>query len=234
MKPVKPLGRKAYGSIPHLPGRRMGPADHHCHVGQEAICTIKKRDKHDTIIVTEKLDGGNVAIAKINDKIYALGRAGYPASTSPFEQFIKFDEWVNKQVSRWDELLSEGEAIHAEWLLQAHGTVYNLPHEPFVVFDLTRNGKRVSYNEMVQRCDKFDIINPHCVSIGDPISVDDALSNLGQLGKHGSTETVEGVVYRVERKGEFDFMTKYVHPDKVDGKYLPEISGNETIWNYQL
>jgi hypothetical protein len=26
-KPHKPLGKKAYGSIPHLPGSRRGPAD---------------------------------------------------------------------------------------------------------------------------------------------------------------------------------------------------------------
>ena len=33
----KPLGRKAYGSIPHLPGSRIGPGDHHCHEGQRRI-----------------------------------------------------------------------------------------------------------------------------------------------------------------------------------------------------
>jgi len=37
-KPEKPLGQRAYGSIPHLPGSRRGPAD-----------TIKGRDKHDII-----------------------------------------------------------------------------------------------------------------------------------------------------------------------------------------
>ncbi|WP_202614648.1 RNA ligase family protein, partial [Escherichia coli] len=80
MKPEKPLGRKAYGSIPHLPGSRLGPADHHCHEGQARICCEKPRDRHDRIIVTEKLDGGNVAIAKVNGAIFALGRAGYLAS----------------------------------------------------------------------------------------------------------------------------------------------------------
>ena len=34
----KPLGRKAYGSIPHLSGSRLGPGDYHCHKGQEDIC----------------------------------------------------------------------------------------------------------------------------------------------------------------------------------------------------
>ena len=34
----KPLGRKAYGSIPHLPGSRLGPGDH-CGVVLRTNCT---------------------------------------------------------------------------------------------------------------------------------------------------------------------------------------------------
>ena len=46
-KGYKPLGGKAYGSIPHLIGSRVGPGDHHCHEGQARIATEKVRDKHD-------------------------------------------------------------------------------------------------------------------------------------------------------------------------------------------
>ena len=63
MNREKPLGRKAYGSIPHLPNSRIGPGDHKCHEGQERIATVKSRNKHDVIIVQEKLDGSNVAVA---------------------------------------------------------------------------------------------------------------------------------------------------------------------------
>lgn len=31
---VKPLGGKSYGSIPHLPGSRLGPGDHHDNGGK--------------------------------------------------------------------------------------------------------------------------------------------------------------------------------------------------------
>ena len=86
----KPLGRKSYGSIPHLPGSRIGPGDHKCSEGQAKIATEKKRDKHDLIIVQEKLDGSNVGIAKINDDIIPLTRAGYLANTSPFIQHQYF------------------------------------------------------------------------------------------------------------------------------------------------
>lgn len=35
---------KKYGNIPHLPGSRVGPGDHHCHQGQADICTVKISD----------------------------------------------------------------------------------------------------------------------------------------------------------------------------------------------
>ena len=28
-----------------------------------------------------------------------------------------------------------------------------------------------------------------------------------------------------------DFLVKYVRADKVDGRYLPELSGKEAVWN---
>jgi len=30
---MKPLGKKSYGSIPHLFGSKLGEGDHHCHEG---------------------------------------------------------------------------------------------------------------------------------------------------------------------------------------------------------
>lgn len=232
-KPIKPLGRKAYGSIPHLPGSRLGPGDHHCHAGQEVICCAKARDKHDRIIITEKLDGGNVAVAKIDGRIWALGRAGFPASTSPFEQHHHFDAWVNDTVGRWSALLKDGEAVHGEWLAMAHGTIYDLQHEPFVAFDITTNGKRVPHDELVYRASIVGLTTPAIVSDGPPMSVPEALALLGENGRHGAREPVEGLVYRVERKGQFDYLAKYVRPDKEDGKYITEITGHPGWWHYR-
>lgn len=232
-KPVKPLGRKAYGSIPHLPGSRLGVGDHHCHAGQEAICTTKARDRHDRIIVTEKLDGGNVAIAKVEGRIWALGRAGYPAITSPFEQHHVFDEWVKVGLAKWDSMLREGEAVHGEWLAMAHGTKYDLPHAPFVAFDITASGKRLTHDELVYRGETYGVTTPHVISDGPPIDVAAALAAMGECGHHGAREAVEGAVWRVERRGVFDFLAKYVRPDKIDGKYIPEITGEPSYWHWR-
>lgn len=62
---TKPLGRKNYGSISHLLGSRLGPSEYHVHKGQNDIATVRPRDKHDRITVTEKVDGSGVGIALI-------------------------------------------------------------------------------------------------------------------------------------------------------------------------
>lgn len=120
--PDKPLGRKNYGSIPHLPRSRMGPGDHHCHGGQEEICCRKTRDRHDVVIVTEKLDGSNVGVARIGDDVVALGRAGYLASTSKYEQHHLFAAWVRENLERFRGALEPGQRMVGEWLAQAHGS----------------------------------------------------------------------------------------------------------------
>lgn len=226
---MKPLGRKNYGSIGHLPNSRLGPGDHCVTEGQARIACEKKRDKHDIIIVQEKLDGSNVGVCKVGGKILALTRAGYLASTSPFEQHHRFGEWVAGNEDRFDALLREGERVCGEWLLLAHGTIYNLWHEPFVAFDLMTGSDRLPYAQFIERIDG-QFVTPHVVSIGDSLSVHDALAALGPNGFHGAQDEIEGAIWRVERNGSVDFLTKYVKPDKQDGKYFKEITGRD-IWN---
>lgn len=230
-KVIKPLGRKAYGSIPHLPGSRLGPSDHHCHEGQAKIATVKARDKHDVIIVQEKLDGSNVAVAKVNGQLHVLTRAGYPAISSPYEQHQKFALWAYDNIERFSELLKDGERICGEWLAQAHGTRYNLKHEPFVAFDIIRGEKRLPLTEFTTRVEKFDFVTPSLLSYGPPLSIEAGMQTIGLYGHHGALDPVEGLIYRVERKGEVDFLTKYVRPDKQDGKYLPEYNEDRITWN---
>lgn len=228
IKPTKPLGRKAYGSIAHLPGSRLGPSDSHCHEGQEKICTARARDKKDRIIVTEKLDGSNVAIAKVNGSIVALTRAGYEADDSPHIQHHLFHDWVYQRETTWNCMLAEGEVLHGEWLAMAHGTKYRVETTPFVAFDLSRNCKRAPFDHLAALCEAYGQETAHVISDGPPISVADALALLGPRGRHGALEDVEGVVYRVERNGEFDFMAKFVHHDKQDGKYFSDTP----VWNW--
>lgn len=230
---IRPLGKKSYGSIPHLPGSRLGSGDYCISEGQAKIATEKKRDKHDLIIVQEKLDGSNVSVAKVNDNILALTRAGYLAETSPYKQHHYFAYWVNENESRFHQLLNEGERVCGEWLAMAHGTRYNLRHEPFVAFDIMQGNVRVNYETFCSRIKSVHLVGPNLLSIGEPFPIEEMIKKI-QVSGHGAIDPVEGAIWRIERKGVVDFLTKYVHHHKQDGKYFAEVTGQGYIWNIDV
>ena len=230
--PPKPLGYKSYGSIPHLSGSRLGPGDHHVSPGQDKICLSQTRDKFDEIIVQEKLDGSCTAVTKLDGQILALNRSGYLASTSPYEQHQLFAYWVRLHAATLYGVLEEGERLVGEWLAQAHSTRYDLTHEPWVAFDLMADAVRRPYDVMMNRLSGTGIITPRLLHRGGPLSIQLALYAI-QISGHGAVDPVEGAVWRVERKGKLDFLAKYVRQDKQDGIYLPELSGQEAIWNWR-
>jgi hypothetical protein len=216
----------------------MGVGDHHCHEGQYRICCVKTRDKHDRIIVQEKVDGSCLAVAKLGGEILALSRAGYLAISSPYEQHHLFSDWVESNRSRFDSHLEEGERICGEWLAQAHGTRYALTHEPFVAFDLyeaargKKAGRRLTLAELSHRL-LGAFVRPYLHANGtDPVSIEQAQEMI-QVSGHGALDRVEGAVWRVERKGEVDFVAKWVRPDKQDGCYLPDFNDGVTVWNWR-
>jgi hypothetical protein len=230
---MKPLGHKAYGSIPHLPNSRMGPADHHIHPGQDVICTTKARDRHDRIIVMEKVDGGCVAVANVAGQIVGLIRAGYTAKDAHYEHIRMFGRWVDANAGRFSHL-EPGQRLVGEWMALAHGTIYErLPDVPFVAFDLIDGTTRLSIDRVRAVAQEAQITPIPVLSDGPPMPVDEALALLGEEGAFGAIGGPEGVVYRVERKGTVDFLTKYVRPDKIDGAYLPEISGSAEHWHWR-
>ena len=228
----KPLGIKSYGTIPHLEGSRVTPTDKHCHEGQTRIATERCRDKHDVVIVQEKLDGSNVGAALWHGELIALTRAGYRAETSPYEMHWYWRDWVAAHEKRFRLVLDEGERMCGEWLMQAHGTRYKLTHEPFVVFDIMRGHRRVCHDELADRVLSQGFIMPALLSNGSPLSIPRALEELGDYGHHGALDAAEGCVWRVERRGAVDFLAKYVRPDKADGSYLPSVSGGSAVWNW--
>lgn len=233
---IKPLGRKAYGSIPHLPGSRLGPGDHHCHEGQARICLEKTRDRRDVIYVQEKLDGACTAVARVNGEIVALGRRGYPAKDSKYNHMVLFHLWVvDCEKLGYFKSLKEGWRIVGEWLALAHGTRYDLrrqyfsPWVPFDIFD-PRN-RRIPCEEFVVPA-PFN--GPLTLRYENSVPCDEAMRKVAEnryADDICALDPIEGLVYRVERDGKVDFLAKWVRPDKVDGKYLPEISGKPPVWN---
>lgn len=243
IKPIKPLGRKAYGSIGHLPCSRIGPGDHFVHVGQQAICTVKPR-KGDRIIVNEKLDGACMSVANIDGNLIALSRAGYAARDALYEHLKIFDDYVCERHEDFAAIVQPGERVVGEWLALAHGTIYDPNCEsfaPFIAFDLFRGKDRVLRDEFMERvAPRFQ--TAAVLSDGPwALCVEGALSKLigchangfHWKGFHGALDDVEGAVWRVEREGRVDFLAKFVRHEKMDGKYLPNISGRDPIWHWQ-
>jgi hypothetical protein len=227
----KPVG-KVYGSIPHLPGSKADTVDRTVDATMAGYFTVKVQDKGDKVIVQEKTDGSCVGVAKQAGTIIPLVRAGYTAVTSPYKMHQLFAKWVFDNHAKFDLLLEEGERVVGEWLLQAHGTRYNLPHEPFVAFDLMKGTQRTRNHIFEQRCTDAGLVIPNKVA-EEPITTTEAMKLLG-MGKHGAVDPPEGVVYRYEAKAHNTIvLAKFVRPDFKPGSLLPEINGCEAVWNTQ-
>jgi len=233
-KTAKPLGIKGYGSIQHLPGSRLGPGDHKANKGQARLCLINNESNGREYLITvqEKLDGSNCCVARIGEDILALTRSGYLATTSKYEQHHLFAHYVRLNANRFRDLLANGERAVGEWLAQAHGTLYNLRHEPFVCFDLMKEHVRSVAAEVSIRCASVGLTTPVTIHTGGAYSLARVLEDIKTSG-HGAVGGAEGVVYRVELDGEVRFLAKWVKGDKQDGIYLPEVSGKQAIWNWR-
>lgn len=238
--PAKPLGGRAYGSTPHLPGSRVGPGDWHIHGGQARILTERARDGHDRIIVTEKLDGTCVCAARTGSEIVPVIRAGYSARTAPYAMHGLFARWVDERAGRLLSALMDGERIVGEWLVQAHSTRYRIDdvEDLFVGFAVMSGKRRLPHDEARRRMRSAGIRGAHVLSDGPPLPVADALDKLDGGGFHGAIDAVEGAVWVCERKGEFDFIAKHVRQGKVDGMFLPGVAGNDPdmppLWNFPM
>lgn len=231
--PAKPLGGKGYGSTPHLLGSRVGPGDWHIHEGQARILTERARDRHDRIIVTEKLDGSCVTVANVGGAAVPVTRAGYHAKDSPFPLHHRFAEWAEVRRARFLSILEDGERVVLEWLAQAHGTRYRIPSPDAlgVCFAIMRGKQRLPHDEARARFEAAGLVGAAVISDGPPLSQEAAMNSLGSEGRHGALDPVEGAVWLLERRGCFEFLAKHVALDKVDGKFLPGVSGGEDVWN---
>lgn len=237
---MKAIEGKSYGSIPHLPGSKRGPSDKGLGKEESARLTdprSKHRQKGDTIAVQEKLDGSNVAVARIGGRLLAIGRRGYLAQTSPFKMHHLFAHWVRENEERF-AWLQEGCRACGEWLAQAHSTRYTLPHGPFVAFDII-TGKdkknrpiRETLAGVTAACREAGLPTPHVIHQGEPLSTEDAMAKLGQ-GGHGAIEPPEGAVWRLENGGRHMLIAKFVRPESEPGQLLPEMSGKPAVWNWR-
>jgi hypothetical protein len=221
---------RLYPRIPHLPGSRTGPGDHHVGRALADRCTVGA-PAGDVIVVQEKLDGTCVAVVRGGDDLTAFGREGRPCAESRNEGRRAFDRWVRENLPRF-AFLAKGERLVCEWLAVAHGTRYALPHEPVVLLDhFDAVGERAPLGRLREIAALAALPLPHLVHAGGAMAVAEALALLGAHGRHGAVDPAEGLVYRVESAGRVVALAKYVRSGKVDGCYLADHTGGEDVPN---
>lgn len=241
----KPLNGKCYGHIAHLRGSRTGPGDYICNIGDQIRAIVKVKDKHDRIVVLEKLDGTNVGVLRLEDDYCTpLIRSGYLAISSKYVQHKLFATWVWENIHRFNSLLKIGERACGEWLAMAHSTRYKLSHEPFVIFDIMKDNTRICNDVLQSRTSEYGFTTPHVIHIGGSLSIEEAMKKLGTYGFHGAMDPVEGCVWRIERneltnkydnssprEWRVENLVKYVRLDKQDGIYFKD-RNEDAIWNW--
>ncbi len=232
----KPIGGKVYTSIGHLPGSKTGDGDY---CVNDAVARRLTTECHpgDRVIVQEKVDGCCMAAARLGDDIIPLTRIGYRAADSIYENQRMFAVWAAHQEERFRGALRDGERLCGEWLPQAHGTRYQLAHEPFVAFDIMAGGERLPFDDFRERVSRSDLTIPHVLQDGGAFGIESAMSALGEHGFHGALERPEGAVWRLEvrKSGRFIVgqVAKYVRPDMEVGRYLPRITNGAEVWNWR-
>jgi hypothetical protein len=105
-----------------------------------------------------------------------------------------------------------------------------------VAFDyFTADNKRMSHSDFIVKTAWSNIQTPRIIHHGySAVSVDITMRGLNEnklchpIIAYGDPE---GVVYRVERKGVFDFAAKYVRSDHVAGQYIIDINDGDEVWN---
>ena len=229
------MGR-SYDSIPHLPGSQ-GSVDRYIEKGLHDLLTRGPFPNGASLTVQEKLDGSNISVEMVDGELRGQLRSGNLVAASGYRQHRLFDYWLTiKNQDRFRSVLEDCDRICGEWLAQAHGTRYDLTnHEPWVVFDMWRGGRRLPVREMADALDgRF--ITPKVMHTGGPLSLEDLDPMLRRSG-HGATDRVECAVYRYEEEGQLSAIAKYVDPEKVIGGYLPgqelNPSGQE-VWNIDI
>lgn len=221
-----------YPSISHLPGSKYRDDDDSAIGAQEVEwLTVKTQRPEDLVVVTEKVDGCNVGVLRRGNSLYPIVRKGYDVRTNQFDWIRDFAKFVDKNRLRFLYLLSDGERVCGEWMIKTHTIRYDMPHEPFVCFDIIRDNRRVRYQTLQERLRRSSFTPVGLVHSGGAISPERAIELLGS-GFHGAVGAPEGVVYLYESKEHgWLFSAKFVSNPLVGDQKLLDKNIQDNIMN---
>jgi len=236
---MKPYGKQYY-SIGHLYGSKVGTADRNIDLPKNDYLIGKKRlkCKKDLVIVTEKYDGSNTTILRKGYELICIQRNGYLCCDAPFLHLQYFVNFVNKYALKFLLLLKDGERCVCEWLLQRHGTIYDIKNEIDLlvvlgIFD--SQNKENHYFQMKEKVEQVGLHPPrllYCEHSGVDFADLEAELNKGSVFAKCVGGFPEGAVWQMEHKGEVRYRAKYVRQGFDAGRYLENDNFNYSSFKW--
>lgn len=212
-----------FSSIKHLSGSKLiDDKDSYMSKEGQRKFVEKKLNLLDNIIVTEKIDGMNAGLMRLNNEYYSLSRKGYDIRTKILYEdksinFLFFfwayycSEFVQKYV------LMEGERLVFENAMMIHSLQYDFKkQEPvFLLAVYDKDNKRMNYEDTKDIAYFYDVQLPPVLSERLPLKPEEIMKfyDKSPVGCKGLTE---GLVYWYERYNSdthscsYDGLAKYV------------------------
>ena len=210
-----------FSSIKHLSGSRLiDEKDSYMSKEGQRKFIEKKLNLLDNIIVTEKIDGMNAGLMKLNNEYYTLSRKGYDVRT----KILYEDKSINWLFFFWayycsefvrDYVLLEGERLVFENAMMIHSLQYDFkkitPVFLLAVYD--RDNKRKNYEDTKGIANSCNIELPPILSERLPLKPEDIIKFYDK-SPVGCKGLMEGLVYWYERNNNgvysYDGLAKYV------------------------
>ncbi len=228
----RPLGRKAYFKIAHLPGSRTGSSDRTAPRELAERCLVAAPPRRGRCSCRRSSTAPASRSARLDGAVLALGREGTLAAHSQNPGRQMFAAWVEQRAATFTIYSA---TASGSWANGSRSLMFDsLRAPPRSLRRLRRLSRRAAVDvRRDRRATARGLPRPSLLHRGGALRIAAMLEMLGG-GGHGAVEPPEGAVWRVERAGRVVGMAKYVRGDKVDGALLPENSGREAVWNFKL
>lgn len=161
-----------------------------------------------------------MGVLRQGDTLLPVMRKGYDVRTSPYSWLQSFAGFVQQNQDRFLSLLSDGEGVCGEWMIKTHTLSYDMPHEPFICFDIINGTCRERFDDLQKRLREHGFTCVGLVHDGSAITTAEAMRELGR-GFHWVIGQPEGVVYRYENvERGWMFNAKFVSNPLIDNEEL--------------
>ena len=237
-----------YPRTPHIEGSRLQAGDED--LSQIPFSSIKGK----FIVAEEKIDGANTAISfSLDGKLLLQSRGHYLEGGYREKHYNLFKQWANVHKDKLYSILGSRYIMYGEWMYAKHTVYYDcLPHYfmEFDIFDRQTNKylDTKSRHEMLQNspvCSvpvlKQGVFNSkeellkllgksNYISGNHLHNLREESEKLGldaerQIRETESSDLMEGLYIKVEKKGEVTDRMKFVR-----ASFLQTIESSETHW----